>query len=141
MDTFERSFIRCTMNRSTPAAACKPGALGYVNKEDDPNEVILAIRDVLEGRIHLGHDLANQLLGRTFHQGPKDVDPLETLTDRQMEVFRLIGEGLTTSKIASQLHISAHTVETHRENIKRKLDVETINELTRRAVLWTLSNT
>jgi len=68
------------------------------------------------------------------------VDPVEMLTDRQLEVFRLIGEGGDARSIAERLHLSVHTVETHRENIKRKLDVEKLSDLNRRAVLWTQEN-
>jgi len=66
--------------------------------------------------------------------------PVERLTDRELEIFRMIGEGLTTSVIANQLFLSTHTIDTHRENIKRKLAVTTAAELSRTAVQWVLEN-
>lgn len=112
------------------------GAMGYVNKAAHPDEVIKAIREILAGRVYLSPAMTSVILGRTASETAPTCDPVETLTDRQLEVFRLIGECLTAQKIATRLHISVHTVETHRENIKRKLKVDTVNELTRRAVLW-----
>jgi len=73
---------------------------------------------------------------RSVNGSTTQVAPVASLTDRQLEVFRLIGEGLTAHQIADRLHISVYTVETHRENIKRKLNVGTVTELARRAVLW-----
>jgi DNA-binding CsgD family transcriptional regulator len=67
-------------------------------------------------------------------------DPLETLTDRELEIFRLIGAGVTTSAIANQLFLSTHTVDTHRENIKKKLGAKTGAELNRQAIQWMLEN-
>ncbi len=72
-------------------------------------------------------------------RGPKPARPVaavDTLTDRQLEVFRLIGDGLSTAQIANRLHISVHTIETHRENLKHKLNCDCARELARRAVLW-----
>lgn len=113
------------------------GAMGYVNKESNPDEVIRAIREVLAGRIYLSPTMTNELLGRAVNGRETHADLLGTLTDRQLEVFRLIGNGLTAHEIAKRLHISVHTVESHRENIKQKLRINTVSELTRRAVLWT----
>ena len=112
------------------------GAMGYVNKEANPDEVIKAIREILAGRVYLSPAMTSAVLGRTVSGAEPLADPMDTLTDRQLEVFRLIGEGQSAQQIAQRLHISVHTVETHRENIKRKLDVNTVSELTRRAVLW-----
>lgn len=112
------------------------GAKGYVNKEANPDDVIKAIREILAGRVYLSPTMTSTILGRTVGGVEPQSDPIDTLTDRQLEVFRLIGEGLTAQRIGNRLHISVHTVETHRENIKRKLNVDTMSELTRRAVLW-----
>jgi DNA-binding CsgD family transcriptional regulator len=66
--------------------------------------------------------------------------PIEQLTDRELEIFRMIGEGTKTSEIATRLFLSTHTIDTHRENIKRKLNVSTAAELSRGAVQWVLEN-
>ena len=112
------------------------GAMGYVHKTSHPDEVIKAIREVLAGRVYLSPAMTGVVLERTSDQAAPACDPIETLTDRQLELFFLMGECLTAQKIAYRLHISVHTVETHRENIKRKLNVDTSCELTRLAILW-----
>lgn len=116
------------------------GAMGYVNKESDPNDVIEAIRTVYSGRVYLSPAMSSLVLGRTVHGQSAESNPVDSLTDRQLEVFRLIGAGRSANQIANQLHISVHTVETHRDNIKRKLGAATVNELARLAVLWVDSN-
>lgn len=113
----------------------KAGAQGYLNKEANPEEVIKAIREIIAGNIYLSPQMTRQILGRVG-SSTSATDPIETLTNRQLEVFRLIGEGLSAREISDQLGISVHTVETHRENIKQKLQVSTLSELNRRAVLW-----
>ncbi len=71
---------------------------------------------------------------------PSDVDPIKTLSNREVEVFEMIGQGLTTQQIAGKLKLSPKTVETHREKIKAKLDLKNSAELNRRAVQWVLEN-
>lgn len=117
------------------------GAMGYVNKEANPSEVIKAIREVLAGRVYLSPTMTDEMLDRAVKGIELTDDPIDGLTDRQLEIFRLIGEGKSAAQIAKRLHISVHTVETHRENIKRKLNIGTGSELTRRAVLWHSENT
>lgn len=132
-----RAIVHSMYDESVYAARClHAGAMGYVNKEASPNDVIHAIREVLAGRIYVSADMTNQMLGHMFAGNHTDRDPVDTLTDRQLEVFRLIGGGSTTAQIAERLHISVHTVETHREHIKHKLGVASVPELTRMAVLW-----
>ncbi len=113
----------------------RAGAMGYVNKEANPREVITAIREIVSGRIYLSPTMKSQLTEPNEPQGAR-IDDVVSLTDRQLEIFRLIGGGLSTSQIANRLHISVHTVETHRENIKHKLGCECSRELNRRAILW-----
>jgi DNA-binding NarL/FixJ family response regulator len=114
----------------------RAGAMGYVNKESDPDVVICALRSVMSGRVFLSEEMTNRILNRTCKVNPQTLDPVETLTDRQLEIFRLIGEGHGSRQISERLHLSIHTVETHRENIKHKLDIDSTAELSRRAVLW-----
>jgi DNA-binding NarL/FixJ family response regulator len=132
-----RTLVHSMYEESLFANRClHAGAMGYVNKEADPDDVIHAIREILAGGIYLSPAMTRDVLSRTASGGDVSSDPIETLTDRQLEIFRLIGDGLSAQKIANRLHISVHTVETHRENIKRKLNVDSASELTRRAVLW-----
>jgi DNA-binding NarL/FixJ family response regulator len=132
-----RALVHSMYDESLYADRClHAGAMGYVNKEADPDEVIKAIREILAGRVYLSPAMTSTILGRTVSGVEPQSDPMETLTDRQLEIFRLIGQGLSTREIASRLHISVHTVDTHRENIKRKLAVDSGRELDRRAVLW-----
>lgn len=118
----------------------RAGAQGYVNKESDPNDVVRAIREILVGKIYLSEAMTAQVLGQTFRGQDSVSDAVTLLTDRQLEIFRLIGEGEGVREIAQRLKISVHTVETHRENIKRKLQIDKLIDLYRRAVLWTQEN-
>lgn len=119
----------------------RAGAAGYVSKEEDPSEVIHAIRKVVSGEVSLSSRMSNELRSRGV-DSVKELgeDPIATLTNRELEVFRHIGHGLTAQQIADRLGISVHTVESHRENIKRKLSIRSIPELSRRAVQWVLTH-
>lgn len=119
----------------------KAGASGYVNKQEEPTVVLTAIRTVLDGDIHLSSKMKAHFLTRTLGGRVRpDTDPVADLTDRQLQVFRKIGEGLTATQIAKELQLSVHTVESHREHIKRKLGATSVPDLTRRAVQWVLEN-
>jgi DNA-binding NarL/FixJ family response regulator len=134
-----RSLVHSMYEESLYADRClRAGAMGYVNKGANPEEVVKAIRDVLAGRVYLSPTMTSKFLGRAVSGNEPQLDPVATLTNRQLEVFRLIGEGKTTAQLAEQMHISVHTVETHRENIKRKLGATSAPELIRRAVQWVL---
>lgn len=115
----------------------RAGAMGYINKAEATHEIINAIRQILGGQIYLSPYMSNRLLnGLADHSAMPDQAAITKLSDREMEVFGLIGQGLTTSQIAEHLHLSIKTIETHRENIKKKLNLETANELTRSAMQW-----
>ena len=121
--------------------ALNAGALGYINKRHATSRIVEAIRRVRDGKIFLCEETAEKLLSSTFNRGKRlKASGLESLSDRELEVFRLIGEGLSTAKVASQLHRSVHTVESHREKIKQKLNLKTASELNRAAVQWMLEN-
>jgi DNA-binding NarL/FixJ family response regulator len=121
--------------------ALHAGALGYINKEHTTGNIVEAIRRVRDGKIYLSEETAQQLLGQAAG-GTKSGIALgpESLSDHELEIFRLIGQGLTTSQVAQQLHRSSHTVEAHRQAIKRKLNLKTAAELNRAAVQWMLEN-
>jgi DNA-binding NarL/FixJ family response regulator len=117
--------------------ALRAGAMGYINKEQATAHILAAIRQVLEGKVYLSGAMTEKLLKRAV--GPDaGRTGIEQLSDRELDVFRLIGQGLKTKDIATQLHLSTSTVETYRDRIRQKLDVKDGAELARRAVQWTL---
>src|ERR1043166_8754343 len=117
--------------------AVRAGAAGYITKEQSTAQIIDAIQCVLSGKVYLSPELREQLLSRITDVLKKPAQhPVELLTDRELEVFRLIGEGIKTHDIATRLHLSVKTVETHRDRIKKKLNLKDATELIRTAVLW-----
>ena len=116
------------------------GAMGYVNKQEAPELLIAAARRILSGKVYVSPQIAERLLHRAIGRSRPVVDIVESLTDRELQVFRLIGEAVGSRKIAEKLFISVNTVETHRENIKKKLGLKTGPELSQRAVQWVLEN-
>lgn len=117
--------------------ALRAGARGYIMKKEVDTTVIAAIRKLLSGGFHLSERMNNHLMlqyqgGGTQHRK----SPIERLSDRELEVFELLGRGYSTQEIADALHISPKTVETHRGRIKNKLSVNTSTELLQRAVQW-----
>ena len=118
--------------------AIRAGARGYVMKKEASESIIAAIRNILGGKIHVSASMMSHLLDK-FQVNPdfQSVQSEEVLTDRELEVFRLIGQGLSTRAIADQMKLSIKTIGTYRDRIKQKLCLKSAVELTRRAVLWT----
>jgi DNA-binding NarL/FixJ family response regulator len=116
----------------------RAGGRGYVSKSASSQFLLAAIRRVLSGRIYLSDDVSTHLLGSftSKAQRPGSLSPVELLTDRELEVFNLIGQAKETKDVSRRLGMSAKTVEAHRASIKRKLKLKTGPELTRHAVLW-----
>ena len=98
-----------------------------------------AVRTILTGKLYLSQRFTEQMMQRAFSPG-KDLNrsPIDRLSDREMEVFELIGQGLTIRQIAGKLELSPKTIETHREHIKEKLELKNTTELTKHAVQWML---
>lgn len=117
--------------------ALRAGGRGYISKRQSGERLVAAIRRVLSGQIYLSDDVSTRLLsslsGRPAARTPS---PVELLTDRELEVFTLIGQARETKEIAQRLGMSVKTVEAHRASLKRKLRLRTGPELTRHAVLW-----
>ena len=115
----------------------RAGGRGYISKQRSGQRLIAAIRHVLSGQIYLSDEISTRLLDSlsSKHQA-RTVSPIEQLTDRELEVFNLIGQARETKEISRRLGMSAKTVEAHRANIKRKLKLKSGPELTRHAVLW-----
>ena len=117
--------------------ALRAGARGYIMKEAGGEEVIKAIRRVMDGEFYLSERMNARFLNRFASGGPAaGAKPVDALTDRELQVFRLIGRGRGTRDVADELGLSVKTIETYRERIKRKLGLRNAVELVQRAVLW-----
>lgn len=117
--------------------ALRAGARGYVNKQQLDETVLVAIRRLLAGETYMSGTLEGRLAARYVAGRTLATDsPLEALSDRELQVFRLIGQGRSTRQIAETLHLSIKTIESHREHIKQKLMVESATELAHRATRW-----
>lgn len=114
--------------------ALRAGARGYITKQEASRKVIGAIRQVLAGGIYASEKMAGILLGRMAGEPKGDGSPADRLSDREMEIFQLLGSGLAVREIAKRLHISVKTVEAHRTHIKEKLNIKTSPELLRYAI-------
>ena len=123
------------------ARALRAGASGYVNKQEAPNTVIEAIHKVLAGDVYLSSRMTNQMLQRAIDPNLAETETeIDDLSNRELEVFEMIGQGLRTREIADGLALSVKTIESHREKIKTKLNLKNASELAQRAVRWVLQN-
>jgi len=118
--------------------ALRAGARGFVMKQEAAETVLYAIRTVLNGDVYLSERLSSKVL-RALVDGPEaeaDRIGVDRLSDRELEVFELIGRGYATRRIADALHLSVKTIETHRAHIKQKLKLNNATELVHRAFHW-----
>ncbi|HRY28897.1 MAG TPA: response regulator transcription factor [Elusimicrobiota bacterium] len=117
----------------------KAGAMGYLMKQEATDRLIGAIRTVLQGKIYLSERMRSEIVTRTVGGGGESVssDPIAKLSDRELEIFRYIGQKMSTRQIAEKLFLSVKTVEAHRENIKHKLGLYSAADLFEKALLWT----
>ena len=113
--------------------ALQAGAHGYLNKQQLDETVLAAIRRVLDGRIYVSEALGMTLAAHLVGGAKSSLSPLVALSDRELQVFRLIGEGRRAREIAQILHLSPKTIESYREHLKQKLGLHTTTELLRRA--------
>lgn len=120
--------------------ALRAGALGYLNKQESNEKLIDAVHTVLSGQRFISSKIAQRLMANALGDPAPTKTGVERLSNRELEIFRLIGEGKSTGAIAEQLFLSPHTIDTHRENIKRKLSLADAGELSRAAVQWVLEN-
>jgi DNA-binding NarL/FixJ family response regulator len=113
----------------------RAGAAGYIMKQEASEKILGAVRQVLDGGIYLSEKMSSRLMAQLV--GGKARQPgfaMERLSDRELEIFGLIGKGLGTRQIAEQLHLSVKTIESHRSNIKEKLNLKDANELIHTAI-------
>jgi DNA-binding NarL/FixJ family response regulator len=115
----------------------RAGGRGYIMKQEGGKKIAEAIRQVLDGHIHVSEKMSAKILEVFSGRRPNAAaSPIEKLTDRQFEVFQLIGQGLETKRMADKLHLSAKTIEVHRANIRAKLKLNSMSELIHYAVRW-----
>lgn len=113
----------------------RAGANGYIMKQEATEKVLVAIRRILQGKVYLSERLTNRMLEKYVHGvSPAKNDPLARLSDRELEVFRLIGSGHSTRQIADELHVSVKTVESYQAHIKEKLGLRNARELVQHAI-------
>jgi DNA-binding NarL/FixJ family response regulator len=121
--------------------ALRARANGYIMKQEATEKVLVAVRRILDGEIYLSNRMANKLLQQYMSGQTVETDSrLAALSDRELEVFRLIGEGLGTRQIAEALHLSMKTVESYQAHLKEKLSLRTGRELMQHAIQWRLND-
>ena len=117
--------------------ALRAGAMGYVMKQEAGEKVVLAIQHLLRGEIFLSTRMKEKMLHRFVnHKREGMVFSIDTLSDREMEVFQLIGNGYSTRQIAQKLGLSSKTIDSYREHLKQKLSLESGSDLVRHAIQW-----
>jgi DNA-binding NarL/FixJ family response regulator len=120
--------------------ALRAGASGYIMKQEGSEKVLIALRKVLKGEVYLSERMGNRMLHTLVNgRAPLPSSPADELSDRELEVFNLIGQGHGTRSIAQMLHLSVKTIESHRAHIKEKLNFQNANELVHHAIQWVQS--
>ena len=119
--------------------ALRAGAKGFISKQEPSERIVSAIRQVLRGQTYLSPQMTSKI-ARTFSAGPSNIAGIAGLTDRELEVFQLIGCGHTTREIGARLNLGASTVETYRGRIKSKLNLDNATQLSHEAVRWVQSS-
>lgn len=120
--------------------ALRAGAMGYVMKHEAGDRILAAIDQVLKGEVSLSERVKGRMLHRFVeHRTDALISPMEKLSDREMEVFELLGNGYGTREIANLLNLSVKTIDSYREHLKEKLGVTTGHDLVRHAIQWTKS--
>jgi DNA-binding NarL/FixJ family response regulator len=117
--------------------AMRAGARGYIMKQEASSRVLTAIRTVLAGELHLSDRMKERMLHRLVNSRKEEVRfSIDTLSDREMEVFQLIGDGFSTRQVAAKLNLSVKTIDSYREHLKLKLQLESGKDLVRYAIQW-----
>jgi DNA-binding NarL/FixJ family response regulator len=119
--------------------ALRAGANGYIMKQEATDKVLTAIRHILGGDVYLSDQLTKRMLQQFVHGSISPRDPLAKLSDRELEVYRLIGAGHGTRQIADELHVSTKTVESYQAHIKEKLSLRNARELVQNAIQWSMN--
>jgi DNA-binding NarL/FixJ family response regulator len=115
--------------------ALRAGAKGYISKQEPSERIMTAIRQVVQGETYISPKIVTRIVN-TLSSGPVHVSGVARLTDRELEVFQLIGRGQTTRDIGARLNLGPSTVETYRARIKTKLNLENASQLSHEAIRW-----
>lgn len=119
----------------------RAGARGYIMKEESIEKVLSALEKILSGKVYLSEKMSETMIDVVFHgSSPKGRSPIDALSDRELEVFKLLGKGLKNSQIATELNLSIKTVESYREQIKQKLNLQGAADLIPFAIEWVHSS-
>lgn len=116
--------------------ALKAGAQGYLMKQESPDKIIQAIHQILKGEIYMSDSVAKRMMRHLINTSNDKVTSIDRLSDRELEVFQLIGQGLKSKQIAEKLCLSVKTIETYQSNLKEKLILNSASELAQYAVQW-----
>jgi DNA-binding NarL/FixJ family response regulator len=116
--------------------ALRAGAMGYLMKQEPPEKIIAALRQVMRDQVYLSEQMASRLLNAFTGKRDSLGSPVEVLSDRELEVFSLIGNGNSTRGISEKLKLSVKTIESHRAHIKEKLNLESATQLVQHAIQW-----
>jgi DNA-binding NarL/FixJ family response regulator len=116
--------------------ALRAGALAFVMKRESSEEVMKAIRSVLRGKFYVSESVGGRIFQKFLNSKRPTESPIAALSDRELEVFELLGHGRGSQEIARELHLSVKTVDTHRSHIKEKLNLHSVPEMIQRAVQW-----
>lgn len=118
----------------------RAGAKGYVQKSTDPQHVITAIRRILDGKLYLSEDISDSIISKLLHGKSSDnpENPVDILSDREFQVFIFMGNGYGAKEIAGKMNLSINTVESHKKNIKDKLNIENAADLNKFAIQWVI---
>lgn len=120
--------------------ALRAGAQGYIMKQEASEKILTAIHRVLDGELYLSDRMKEKMLHRIVNKKKEDGGfSIDSLSDREMEVFQLIGNGFSTRQIAAKLNLSVKTIDSYREHLKLKLQLETGSDLVRYAIQWVKS--
>jgi DNA-binding NarL/FixJ family response regulator len=119
--------------------ALRAKANGYIMKQEATEKVLVALRRILNGDVYLSENMSKKMLQQYIDGGPSLQSRIAILSDRELEVFRSIGEGRATREIAEELHLSIKTVETYQAHIKEKLSLRSGRELVQHAIQWKIN--
>jgi DNA-binding NarL/FixJ family response regulator len=119
--------------------ALKAGARGYIMKKEAQEKIMVAINKILDGGVYLSQTLSDKFITKFLHGNTEENNPINILTDKEFEIFRFIAEGLSSKEIAKRLNLSKNTIDSHKRNIKEKLQLRNSAELMKKAVEWSMS--
>lgn len=119
--------------------AIRAGAVGYVMKSEATKTLVSAIRQIMTGGIYLSENMKSKILMNVLHNRPGKTGPLDIPSDRELEIFMLMGEGYKGSDIAKKLQVSVKTIDTHRFHIKEKFNLRSVSDVVKYAIEWSKS--